>query len=268
MRILVTGATGFIGRNLVNALVGNEIMALKRGDDLKIVRDFKPDKIFHLAAEKLDESKMFDSNVRLTHDLLAAVRDVDYESFVYVGSSAEYGRCSGPMNEGHPIRPTTLHEATKGCGTLLALLEAARGRPVCVVRPFSVYGGPFQPSCQFIPTLFRCHRTRETFNLAPGSHDWIHVDDFIRGLMKISDAPPEETGGEIVNLGTGINTSNEKVVETFRKVIGDVYIHRVSPMKTYDSECWVADTTLAKEKFGFFAKIGLAEGLIACAKQD
>jgi len=205
---------------------------------------------------------MFDSNVGLTNALLEEARHVDYRSFVYLGSSAEYGRCNAPIREDQRICPTNRYEATKGCGSLLCLAEAALGRPVVVIRPFSVYG-PGEAHERFIPTLYRCWKNGHEMSLGPGVHDWIYVDDLVLGIQLVSFAPPEVLRGQVVNLGSGVQNSNEEVVRMFVEIAGPVIVRRVASMRTYDSDCWVADITHARETFGFHPRYDLQRGLRA-----
>ena len=255
----VTGGTGFLGKHLVARLKaeGYQVTSYVRGDPIRVAH---ADLIFHLAAELHNDEKMVDSNVRLTHDLLEATHRIDYDSFIYVGSSSEYGRMKRPAKETDPLIPETLYEATKGAGSLLCQAFAKmHNKPISIARPFSVYG-PGEPDRRLIPTIFSCWAYGENLRLAPGVHDWIYVDDFIDGLMLLAGMR-EQT---IMNLGTGIQTSNAEVVKLVEEVTdGHLDVVPVGKLRPYDSNCWVCDTTYAASK-GFSCKYTLKEGLEKC----
>jgi len=259
MRVFLTGGSGFLGHSIADALSAHEVHHFCRHDPVDTLVMFRPDVILHIAGETKNDEEMFTSNVCLTYELLRIARAVRYTAFVYIGSSSEYGRRNTPMNEVDKIHPLSDYETTKACGTLLSLAEAGRGYPVCVVRPFSVYG-KYQPDAQLMPTMYRCWRNDDELDLAPGVHDWIHVDDFVRGVLLVVQAS-ERLGGHVINLGTGTQVSNEEVLREFERLLGRVRVRRVPLMRSYDSGYWRADVQRAWEMIGFRATISLRDGL-------
>jgi nucleoside-diphosphate-sugar epimerase len=251
MKILLTGSTGFVGKHLLKKLP--DAYCFSKGDDPAIAKDF--DVVFHVAGEIKNDSKMFESNVVLTHELLKSSSG----DFIYVGSSSEYGRKLGPISENENLVPTNLYEATKGCGSLLCLAYAATGRRVMIARPFSLYG-PGDHSHRFFPTILRAYQEDTEMNLFLGSHDWIFIDDFIDGLLMLLK---RGTPGDIVNFGTGVSTTNHKVVRTFEWVLGKPIKYKLnySYSRDYDSTSWVCDTQNAKDKYNFRCKYDLEQGI-------
>lgn len=242
--ILVTGSTGFVGKHLIKRL--ENVFLYKRGQSLQ---GLKPDIIFNLAGEIYDETKMFASNVQLVHDLL----QLPFKKFIHICSSSVYGRKNYPIKETDSLNPQTLYEITKAAGSLLCMERAI------IARPFSLYG-PNDNSRKFFPTILR-ERVIEVFS---GSHDWIYIDDFIDGLIMLSEVG--EPG--IVNFGTGICTSNLEVVKTFAKFLDIKYNINNSYIKSYDSENWVCDPTYAKERYGFTCKYTLEAGIKKLISED
>jgi nucleoside-diphosphate-sugar epimerase len=262
MRAAVTGARGFIGRNLCERLLAerHKVMEIGRGFSMSRLYDFGPDWIFHLAAEIYDEAEMFDSNVALTYRLLEATKDLDYSAFVYVGSSSEYGRSSEPMRETDRLIPTTLYEATKGCGSLLCqAFAAAHEKRIVIARPFSVYGG-YEPEHRLIPRLLAVAGTEEELSISNAAHDFIYVKDVVRALLKIAAAP---IAGDIVNIGTGRMHSNVEVVEAVERVTGKRIHYRETEerLRPFDSNIWVCDPQHARGSYDFVASFGLEAGL-------
>jgi nucleoside-diphosphate-sugar epimerase len=261
MRILVTGSTGFIGKNLIKKIKNDEVFLYFRGDDVyKSVENSKPDAIIHLAAEIYKDVEMFDSNIDLTYRFLKAAKDFCVKSFVYVGSSSEYGAKKKAMKETDLLEPRTMYEGTKGACTLLCqAFSKAYGLPVTIMRPFSLYGKD-EPQHRLIPTLIRKMKKNETVEISFGSHDFIYIDDFLYAIKQLVKNP---TIGEIYNFGTGVQYSNIEVAEIIKKLLNSnsriIEIDRL--LRPYDSDCWVADSTKARKELGWIPKHSLIEGL-------
>lgn len=258
-KYLITGGTGFIGQNLTKKLNG-DIYLFSRDEEIETAVSFqRPDYIFHLAAEIYDDSKMFESNVKLTYRLLEATKDLDYKALIIVGSSSEYGLKDHPIREDEVLEPFHLYAGTKGAASLLALSYAKKyQKPIMIARPFSVYG-PFEPEHRFIPTALRSIRNHDVLPVAPGSHDFIYVDDFVDGLLAMSQKPRV---GEIYNFGTGKQFTNLEVVNIIEEVTGKKMNYELVPkMREFDTDCWVCDNSKAKDELNWEPKINLMGGL-------
>lgn len=261
-KVAITGHTGFLGKNILDRFINDDILLLDR--DLKNIDQiyhFNPDYIFHFGAEIYDDSKMFDSNIVLTYKLLETTKHINYKAFIYCGSSSEYGKKDKPMNENDILTPRTMYEATKGAGTLLCQSYASTyNKPIAIVRPFSVYGR-YEKEHRFIPTLFQKFKNKEPITISPGYHDFVHIDDFIDGVLSVVYS--DNIKGEIVNLGTGIQYSNYEVYDVFKEVFGyDIELNKIqTQMRVFDTNNWVADIKKAKEKFGYSPKYNLLNGI-------
>jgi nucleoside-diphosphate-sugar epimerase len=260
MRCLLTGAKGFLARNISQRISDRyDIVEFTRATCLEDVGAV--DIIIHCAAEIRDEKTMFESNVLLTHSLLQKALKENCKKFIYIGTSSEYGRVLGEMNEEDRINPTTLYEATKGCGTLLTQAFARQyGLPAIIVRPFSIYG-PFENENKFIPTAYRAFLKKVPFNLVKNPvHDWTYIDDFTAGIEKLLTYGI--LPGDIVNFGTGIQTSNLAVLHMLEKVLNDrIPFNEIGTMCVYDSESWKCDNRYAKSMYDISFNTSLQTGL-------
>lgn len=259
MKILITGSTGYIGSNLKERFKNEDLFLFKRGDSPSCIEEIKPDIIFHSAAEIYKEEEMFESNIVLTNDLLKYSERVKIKGFVYIGSSSEYGRSNKPRSELDKLNPETSYEATKGAGTLLTLASKV---PSVIARPFSVYGKN-EPLRRFIPLIYNSYKTGNLLKVGPGVHDFIYIDDFIEGLnFSMELLLSQKVQKDIINFGTGIQTTNEELVKAFEEVSrSKINWESSDQKKSYDSNCWVCDTTYSREKYGYKTKINLIEGL-------
>lgn len=256
MKYFLTGSTGFLGQHLFERISGS-ISLHDRTRSLDKIDSFNPDVIYHCAAEIYDESQMFESNIKLTYDLLEKAKNLpNLKAFIYIGSSSEYGRKDHPMSESDLLDPTNLYEATKGAGSLLCQAYARRfGVPTMIARPFSLYG-KHEPKHRLIPTVIKNVRSGWENKIAPGVHDFIHIDDFIDGLFMLENDPKP---GECFNFGTGKQISNLEVLKEIESQVGRRarYIE-VDPMHEYDNQCWVAAPSKLK---GWKPKYSFSEGI-------
>jgi nucleoside-diphosphate-sugar epimerase len=137
--------------------------------------------------------------------------------------------------------------------------------PTVIVRPFTVYG-PGEPDFKLIPCILRAYQEKTPLRLTPGVHDFIHIEDFIRGLLLFAEMPGIN---DIVNLGTGLQYSNEEVANMFEKITEHKF-ERVyeDKGKIHDMDVWVCDPRYAQNKYGFKTSISLWDGLTKYANSQ
>ena len=263
MKIFITGGTGFIGRNLIDFYCDEEIFQYKRGSDLADdLKYFKPDLIINSAAEIYKSELMWEPNVLMVVECLKYVRSNPNTKMIQIGSSAEYGPMPRASNEQDRINPVDIYQATKGAATLLCQGYARNyGLNIKIARPYSVYG-KFERPHRLFPRLWRAFRLDQGMKLYQGYHDFIYINDFVRGIDYIvrNDSTP---AGDIINFGSGVQYSNFEVLELWEKIFGySAQVDVITTMaKSYESEVWVCDTSYARQKYDFEIKYDLEQGI-------
>lgn len=246
-RILVTGATGFVGSAFARGAVaaGADVTVIARPasdlwrlaeaeghyrrvtctlDGLAAEAPADADVFVHLAAAGVDQTfddveEMVRTNVTGTLQALRYAQRAGVERFVLAGSSGEYGPGEA-IGEDAPLRPSSEYGATRAAATLLARsFGSRRGLDVVAVRPFSVYG-PYEAAYRLIPYAIVTGLRGRTIEISSGvqHRDFVHVADVARGIALAAVVPG--VAGETFNLCTGVATSVREVAELAGRLTG------------------------------------------------
>lgn len=295
-RVLVAGACGFIGANLVRRLIssGAEVHGITRPSTdlwrvkenfpsfqlyrvdlndaealMMTVRSIKPEHVFHLASPGGHPSTVKDcqeflkTNLLGTSNLLEALERVALERLIYLGSSLEYGVRTQPLKETDPLNPSTFRGVAKAAATLLCQKFArATTCSLLVIRPFSVYGYWEAPN-RLIPKVIHAVLHNEEIELTvPGyRRDYIFIEDLIDAC--ILAVQMEQLNCEIVNVGSGEQRSNEEVVAEVQQIVGTKITVKMGsyPSSPSDTSYWVADRSYANKLLGWEPRHTLQAGL-------
>lgn len=301
MKILVTGAGGFIGSHLVEQLVENgyDVRAfirynsssdmgclkyLKCENSLDIyygdIRDFdsvkksmdKIDVVFHLAAligipySYVSPLAYIKTNVEGTYNILQSSLEANVSHVIHTSTSEIYGTAQYiPMDEVHPINPQSPYAATKSSADQLALsYYRSFDLPVSIIRPFNTFG-PRQSCRAVIPNIIT--QLNNGGNIKLGNvnckRDMNFVLNTCDGFIKIG--LNKNSIGEIVNIGYGEEYS---IIEIAKKIslIMDKKINIETDeirLRPIKSEVerLLCNIDKAKHRYGWLPKYKLDQGL-------
>jgi nucleoside-diphosphate-sugar epimerase len=244
MKVLVTGATGFVGSHLAQTLAaaGHSVRALVRpskrtrrladvGVELFEGELTKADDvrnaargcrfIYHLAAAFRNvahsDAHYWSVNVGGTLNVIAAARAEGCERLVHCSTGGVHGHIERPpADETYRFKPGDIYQRTKLEGELAAAAAAADGAPVAIVRPGAVYG---EGDLRFLP-LFRAIQQNRFAMVGSGRTrlHMVHVDDLVRGLM-LAATHPQARGEAFLIAGSEAPTLNE-IAQTVADTLG------------------------------------------------
>lgn len=266
-KVLVTGADGFIGSHLTEALLaeGYKVRALSQYNsfndwgwlegishpDLEIVTGDVRDSnfcrhitdgcstVYHLAAliaipySYVAPDSYVDTNIKGTLNMCQAARDCGVKRLVVTSTSEVYGTARYvPIDEKHPRQPQSPYSATKiGADAIAMSFYNAFELPVVIARPFNTYG-PRQSARAIIPTIITqiANGAREikVGDLTP-TRDFNFVKDTAAGFIALGRA--EGIEGKEINIATGTEVSMRQTLETIADIMGEKVDYVVDPAR-------------------------------------
>ncbi|QCU90481.1 NAD-dependent 4,6-dehydratase LegB [Thiomicrorhabdus sediminis] len=274
-QVLVTGADGFIGSHLTEALVkaGAQVRALTLYNSFnswgwldssellseievvsgdvrdpflckKITQDCHT--VFHLAAliaipySYIAPNSYVETNVNGTLNMAQACLENGVERFMHTSTSEIYGTAQYvPIDENHPPQPQSPYSASKiGADAMAMSYYNAFEMPVSIARPFNTYG-PRQSARAVIPTIIsQIASGMEQIKLGDTSptRDFNYVADTCRGMMLIAQSA--QTIGETINIGSNFEISVQDTLELIKEIMAsDVeFIQDEQRLRPKDSE--------------------------------
>jgi dTDP-glucose 4,6-dehydratase len=257
-KVLVTGASGFIGSHLTERLLkegadvsaflkhnsSNNLGMLSELQDNKEIQVYRGDLknhdsvrkavsgkevIFHLGAlisiphSYTDPREYAETNVIGTLNILQAAREEGIERTVLTSTSEVYGTAIyTPINEEHPLQAQSPYSASKISADKFAeSFNLSYGLPVSIMRPFNTYG-PRQSMRAIIPTIIFQALTQEYIklgNLSP-KRDFTYVSDTVDGFIKIAESDSDKIIGKATNVGSGETISIGEITFLIEELIG------------------------------------------------
>ena len=285
MRIVVTGAAGFLGTALTARLrtTGHGVRTIdlrdhphgrvgdiRRTSDLRKVVDAGTDVIVHLAAVAGVRPSLADPDHYLSHNVLGTsavlqtAQEIGVPRVVLTSSSSVYGDVRAASREDDALVPLSPYAASKVAAEALARSYAERGVfEVAVVRPFTVYG-PGQRPDMAITRFLGLIRDGGTARLWPWVRDFTYIEDLVDGLVRCLDgqlAAPFRA----FNLGSGRPVAAHELHEALATVTGRTLDVTWGVGRSGEPAMTHADTERSHQELGFTASTSLLDGLAAQA---
>jgi UDP-glucose 4-epimerase len=282
IRVLVTGARGFIGTHLCQRLVdagaivqgisSRTTVATQSSDVVwstvdmtdrsavsQMLQLFRPDVVFHLAAHVTGSQTLGEVDSTFSRNLVSTVH--------LLTSAVEVGRCrvllAGSMHEpddpeGIPVSP---YAASKWASTAYGrMFHRLYDLPVVIARPMMVYGPSQWDRTKLLPYVITSllNGSSPAVSIGTRRHDWVFVDDVVGGMMTLAMA--QVAYGRAVDLGSGVLTSIRDIIEQVVAIIGsaspisfgtvpDRLFERPRSARTQETQQltgWAAQTSLSE----------------------
>lgn len=292
-RVLLTGATGFVGSNLARKLASrHDVHVLARiesslapvsdlldrvtvhrcdltdaRDTGRLVRAVAPEVVMHTAAygtrpSQGDVRHMAQVNLLGTMNVMEACRGLPMKCIIATGSYVEYGAKSHAMHEEDRLEPVSEYGVTKAAATLYCQQAAQRlGLPITVLRLFTAYG-PNEPGHRLVPTIIRAVLAAERPRLSsPGNvRDWIFIEDVADAFVRIMEFPQP---GSVLNVASGLQVSVGDVVRAVQTLVPSALepIYGLEGSRTYEVPHCEGDSSALRNATGWEPRYSLVEGL-------
>jgi len=306
-RFIVTGGYGFIGSNLIRLLIKKKFKVLNidnmsysaqkynlngiskknysfkkmdinnKKEVLKVLKSFKPDGIFNLAADthvdrSIDDSFNFiKNNILGVFYLLEAIKTIKKKiRLVHISTDEVYGDILGSKrsDEKHPYVPSSPYSASKASSDHLVYSYVRTHKIDAVISNCSNNYGPRQFPEKLIPKMiYNILNNKPLTIYAKGknSREWIYVDDHCEALIKLFF---KGKSGEKYNIGSGINCSNiyiiKRILQSFRnkkiKIGKKVKIKFVKDRPGHDFR-YALNSNKIKRKLKWKPKVNLSNGI-------
>lgn len=296
-RVLVTGASGFLGAHVVHRLVGEgaTVSALSSSVSLnapgrlagvidqvelheanltdpaslvRVVAQSRPEVVIHQAAfthvgkSFLRIEENIQTNIQGTVNLLLAL-DGAYQRFVYVGSGDVYGDSPVPFREDGPVSPMSPYAVSKyAAERFCRMFQQAYGWPIVCLRPFNVYG-PQQSPDRIIPELILSALSGRDLKMTEGrqTREFMYVDDVVEAFVRALTVPGIE--GEVINVSRGEEVSIRQLAVTVLDLMGNPVQGLFGALENRPTEIWrmFGDNTKAGQLLGWSPTTSLVEGL-------
>lgn len=296
--IIVFGASGFIGANLIRALLNvrpdcyavthqkfipwrlvdlpaDNIAYADLTDQVSLAALFNrigPQTIFDFAAfgayaRQNDIDLIYQTNTIGLVNLLEVASARGFSGFVHAGSSSEYGTNSAAPKEHDELAPNSHYAVTKvSAAYLLSYYGKIKRLPVINLRYYSIYG-PYEEQDRLIPSLLDRGMNGAYPPLVDPdiSRDFVYVDDAVEAAVLGALEGVKKLPGESVNIAAGKKVTIREVALAVKGICNISSDPQWATMQNrqWDLKNWFGDATLAKDALGWQATTSLEDGLRA-----
>jgi len=297
-KVIVTGGAGFIGSHLVDALIGDDVDVLvfdnlttgklenlspdaifTRGDVVdqsffeSTCKNFKPDTIFHLAAQADPKRAYLDPaldalvNIRGTINVAVTAAQIGVDKLIFTSTGgAMYGSPNPtelPISEDRAPSPASPYGLSKYCAELyLAMLHRDHGLSYTILRPANVFGPRQDPASEVGVVLIFLEQMLA--NISPtlrgygkATRDYVYVKDLVSALLgaaTLGKARP-------YHIGTGKETDVETIFTAIQERLGSSFKPEQAPLVAGEVERMSLKASRAYQDFGWEPAYTMGQGL-------
>jgi dolichol-phosphate mannosyltransferase len=297
--ILVLGSSGFLGANLLRALLKVRMDAFGTTtrkpawrlaglpeEQVKVVdllvdsnldallAEARPQTVFNCVAYgaysfETEPELIYQTNFNFTTRLLQRLESKAIACYVHSGSSSEYGDNAASPTEQAPLAPNSDYAVSKvAAANLLHYYGKRRKFPCANLRLYSIYG-PLEDASRLIPAVIRagCEQSYPEFVNPSISRDFVYVNDVVEAFVDTALKLSPDLYGDSFNIGSGTKTTIGEVAGTAKELFGIARHPTFSmPERRWDVQDWFADPRKALDQLGWRANTSFRDGLRATAE--
>lgn len=293
--VLVTGAYGFIGSHLIKKLMKDnasiavivrehsnpwrvqeylphlkkyEANIQSRTDICRIIHDFQPDYIFHLAAYGTDPNNRndllaFETNILGTMNILFAAKDTNCQKIICLGSSSEYGDKQELIHEKMLLEPIDIYGSTKAAATIISHQLAQEYKlPIITLRAFNIFGEAEDSHKLFSHIIGKVLRGEPVkLTTCDQYRDYSYVGNIVDGLLLA--ATYEGNNNMILNIASGTARPLRNFVDLIYQYLDteQVPLYGAIPKREHERNAPIPDITKIQEVLNWTPAVSVEEGL-------
>ena len=269
--ILITGSSGFIGKNLIKKIPKYSTTIEKNGkkidlrDKEKVLKLKRVNTVIHLAgktpySKKLSNNEIFEHNILGTLNILEYCISKKVEKLIFVSSYIYGNSKNNPINEKHIVQPHNTYTKSKYLAEELCKNYAKKfGIKLIILRPFNLFGN-LQKKGFLISNIIEAIKNNSSISITNKNNkrDYLLIDDFIDVILKMIDF---DCKLEIFNIGSGKSYSFEKIIQLFEKKSGKKIKRENKVSKDNNILKIQADISKITKKTGWHPKYNFEEGV-------
>jgi dolichol-phosphate mannosyltransferase len=294
--ILVFGASGFIGANLLNTILKYRkdcyaithnprsawrlrLLEIPQENILHCDINYKksvnslfetlnPQTVFNLSAygaysKQNDTSLIYETNVVGVVNILEACKNV--KAYIHAGSSSEYGLNSVNPNEEDLLIPNSHYSVSKITSSYLLSFYAKFHNLLCLnLRLYSIYG-PWEEPDRLMPRIIECALSNNYPSLVNPSttRDFVYIDDCVEAFVDAANNVNADNSGHSINIGSGKKTTLEQLIGSCKTLfkIEKNPVWGSMENRVWDTAEWYGNYTKADKIIHWQPKVNLQEGI-------
>ena len=269
--ILITGSSGFIGKNLIKKIPKYSTTIEKNGEKIdlrdkeKVLKLKRVNTVIHLAgktpySKKLSNNEIFEHNILGTLNILEYCISKKVEKLIFVSSYIYGNSKNNPINEKHIVQPHNTYTKSKYLAEELCKNYAKKfGIKLIILRPFNLFGN-LQKKGFLISNIIEAIKNNSSISITNKNNkrDYLHIDDFIDVILKMIDF---DCKLEIFNIGSGESYCFKKIIQLFERKSGKKIKRENKVSKDNNILKIQADISKITKKTGWHPKYNFEEGV-------